>query len=177
VKRIAITILVLAAALGIPLAVAAEVSMGEAVVAEVLYGELSESIENRADSSPVVATVIFHRPLQSRWTTPDKVMVMTDWEVTVQGFHKGGLASPKIVVSVPGGELEGMSFRAINGVEPAAGEKAVVFLERIAADPDNTFRIYGLDKGKFTVRPDGSVGNKAEKLKLPELLDIVGKSK
>jgi len=177
VKRIVVTILVLAASLSIPFVVAAEVFKPEAVVAEALYGDVNLTVEERADSSPVVATVIFNRPLQVRWTTPDKVMAMTDWEATVQDFHKGGLQSSKIVVSVPGGKLEGMTFRAVNGVAPRAGEKAVVFLEQIAADPENTFRINGLDKGKFTVYSDGSVGNRTEKLNLSELLTVVKGSK
>ncbi len=78
-----------------------------------------------------------------------------------------GLPEAKLVVSVPGGELDGMTMRVPGVTRFAVGEEAVVFAYQA---PNGFLRVRGLSQGKFAVGLDSqgvkTVGSSLESLRL-----------
>jgi hypothetical protein len=73
---------------------------------------------------------------------------------SVEQFFKGETAN-QVVVSVPGGKLDGQIQVVEDAPSFQLGERVVVFLEK----GDGIFRVLGGFQGKFTIDKNNMVGN------------------
>jgi len=112
-----------------------------------------------AASDVVDARIVSSTPV---WTG-DHRRIVTHVVVEVREAWKGR-ATGRITVVQPGGELDGIGQRVSGVTALSAGERVVLFLERVGAQ----HRIVGLAQGVYRVVPDDGT---AEVRAIPAPLD------
>ena len=111
----------------------------------------SLSVEELVDQSEVIV----HGRVARSWTAWDgaRKYIWTHHEIDIIDPIRGAGFAP-VVVSEPGGALDGVEMR-FSGVLPyALGEEAVVFLYRT---PVGYLRTQGHGQGKYTITSDARV--------------------
>ncbi len=86
------------------------------------------------------------------WGTEHK-FIWTKYEISVQEVLKGARAS-SIVVSEPGGELNGEASHVAGSVSYTPGEHVTLFLRQF---PSGVRRTVGWSQGKFDIDPAGRI--------------------
>ncbi len=119
-------------------------------------------LEDLVDSSQAIAQ---GRVVES-WTAWDQNhrYIWTHYRIRVSDVLKGS-GETEIVVSEPGGTLEGQTLRIADVVAYSTGEEVVLFARRM---PNGYMRTTGLGQGKFVVR-NGRVLNGGGRLPLVEV--------
>jgi hypothetical protein len=89
------------------------------------------------------------------WATWDSQhqFIWTHNEILVEDVVKGR-HSDKVVVSEPGGVVDGIGMQIAGSPRYALGERVMVFLERM---PNSYLRTTGMGQGKLSISRDGSV--------------------
>jgi len=80
-------------------------------------------------------------------------LIWTHNEMLVEDTVKGR-STDKVVVSEPGGEVDGLGMQIAGTPRYALGERVMVFLERM---PNGYLRTMGMGQGKLSISPNGSV--------------------
>jgi len=121
----------------------------------------SLSLEELVDQSEI----ILHGRIGRAWSAWDAShkYIWTHHQLTVIDSIRG--ASRSVVVSEPGGSLDGMNMAISGGLEYGAGEEVVVFLYRT---PIGYMRATGYGQGKYTVTPQRRVHANLKGLELME---------
>jgi len=88
----------------------------------------------------------------SAWDSKHK-FIWTHYEVAVGEMLRGPHGAT-LIVSEPGGSVDGVNMQSSGAVPFAAGEDAVLFLHRT---PIGYWRVAGGPQGKFTVNREGRV--------------------
>ncbi len=116
------------------------------------------SLRELVESSEVIA----EGRVAESWTAWDAShkYIWTHYRVKVTDALKG--ASADVVISEPGGTLEGIELKIADAVRYSPGEDIVVFARRM---PNGYWRTTGYGQGKFTVRA-GRVENRGVGLTL-----------
>jgi hypothetical protein len=113
------------------------------------YGAVAPSltIEELAARSEIIV----HARVGRSWTAwdPGRKYIWTHHELQVIDPIRGGFGP--VVVSEPGGFLNGIGMRFSGAVEYTAGEEAVLFLYRT---PIGYYRASGMGQGKIAVGRD-----------------------
>jgi len=99
------------------------------------------------------------------WTAWDQNhrYIWTHYRIRVAEAMKGGGAA-EIVISEPGGSLDGQTLLIADAVAYTPGEEVIVFTRRV---PAGYLRTTGYGQGKYSVR-NGRVANHATRLTLAE---------
>lgn len=101
--------------------------------------------------------------LHSYWND-DRTMIYTDIEIAVQDRLKGvGIQGGKLIVRLPGGEVEGIGCRESDTPTFVTGERVLLFLRNlpVATGPESRrtgvkrFELVERAQGKFTLHEDG----------------------
>ena len=95
------------------------------------------------------AAIVQGRVVRS-WASwdPDRTAIWTHYEIRVESTLKGKAGST-IIISEPGGELDGRHMQVVGAPHYEVGEEAVVFA---APTPVGYLRTCGWGQGKFAVR-------------------------
>ena len=109
------------------------------------------SFEQLTDSSELVVT----GQIGHSWAAWDNShhFIWTHYELAVSSMEKGA-ATSSVTFSEPGGVVGGIGQTIAGTVQYAAGERVVVFLQRM---PNGYLRTTGWSQGKFTVDSSGHV--------------------
>jgi hypothetical protein len=93
---------------------------------------------------------IVHGRVERSWVAWDssRRFIWTHYEVAVRDSVKG-TAQARVIVSEPGGTLDGFTLAVPGAVRYTAGEEVVLFLHRT---PIGYLRANGYEQGKFAVR-------------------------
>ncbi len=86
------------------------------------------------------------------WDSPHR-FIWTHTEILVSNVAKGN-RSEKVVVSEPGGVIDGVGMQLAGTPRYTPGEQVMVFLERM---PNGYLRTAGMGQGKLSLSPDGRV--------------------
>jgi hypothetical protein len=86
------------------------------------------------------------------WDSPHR-FIWTHTEILVSNVTKGN-RSGKLVVSEPGGIVDGLGMQIAGTPGYAPGEQVMLFLERM---PNGYLRTAGMGQGKLSLSPDGRV--------------------
>jgi hypothetical protein len=86
------------------------------------------------------------------WDGPHR-FIWTHTEISVNNVAKGN-RSEKVVVSEPGGVVDGVGMQLAGTPRYTPGEQVMVFLERM---PNGYLRTAGMGQGKLSLSPDGRV--------------------
>lgn len=99
------------------------------------------------------------------WTAWDRNhrYIWTHYRIRISDEVKGSGAG-EVVVSEPGGTLEGQTLRIADAVAYSPGEEVIVFARRT---PAGYLRTTGYGQGKYSIR-NGRVRNNAARLSLAE---------
>ena len=100
------------------------------------------------------------------WGTERK-FIWTKYEISIQEVLKGAQAS-SVVVSEPGGELNGTASQVAGSVPYSPGEHVTLFLHRL---PSGLRRTVGWSQGKFNIDSTGQVQSAGHD---PELIASLG---
>jgi hypothetical protein len=109
------------------------------------------SLEDMVDHSEVIVSGHVARTWAS-WDDRHR-FIWTHSEVIAENVIKGNRADT-VVVSEPGGSVDGMAMRIAGAPTYVAGEQVVLFLERL---PNGYLRSIGMGQGKLRVSADGRV--------------------
>jgi hypothetical protein len=95
------------------------------------------------------AAIVQGRVVRS-WASwdPDRTAIWTHYEIRVEAALKGKAGST-MIISEPGGELDGKHMQVVGAPHYEVGEEAVVFA---APTPVGYLRTCGWGQGKFAVR-------------------------
>lgn len=112
--------------------------------------DVDEQLVRRAE------TVVVGRVAQqhSQWNS-DRTRIVTQVTVTVDEVLKGDPNQRSLVVSVPGGEIDGVGELYTHTPRFRVSEAVVLFVER---DPAGVLRVAGGEKGKVTISRDQLTG-------------------
>ncbi len=86
------------------------------------------------------------------WDSPHR-FIWTHTEILVSNVAKGNRIE-KVVVSEPGGVVDGFGMQIAGTPGYTPGEQVMVFLERM---PNGYLRTAGMGQGKLSLSPDGRV--------------------
>jgi hypothetical protein len=107
---------------------------------------------------------IVHGTVVRSWTAWDdeRVAIWTHYEVRVADWLKRSAgarsgAVSTLIVSEPGGSLDGVHMRIVGAPSYGVGEEVVVFADRTEI---GYLRTCGWSQGKFSVRSEGEGGRK-----------------
>lgn len=89
--------------------------------------------------------------VRSRWND-ERSSIVTDITLRVSETLKGGAGS-ELVLTQPGGEVDGLRYTIEGGVQFAPGEETLLFAWR---DRGGVPQVAGLAQGKFEIRRDRS---------------------
>jgi hypothetical protein len=118
------------------------------------------SFEELTDQSELVVSGQINRSW-AEWDADHKY-IWTRYELSVSGTLKGSAGST-VTLSEPGGIVGETGMSVPGSVGYAAGEKIVVFLQRM---PNGYLRTAGWSQGKFRVDQDGKLHGAASALGL-----------
>ena len=109
------------------------------------------SVEQLVDQSDSIVT---GRVIRS-WTgwDPAHQYIWTHTEIQVSSVTKGPAGST-MVVSEPGGQLDGRALRVDGAVQYSPGEQVLLF---VANTPNGYQRTVGWGQGKFLITPDNRI--------------------
>ncbi len=109
------------------------------------------SVEALIDSSEVIA----HGRVERSWPAWDNAhkYIWTHHEIAVLDSIRG-TAARSVVVSEPGGEVDGVGMKVSGALPYGVGEEIVVFLYRT---PVGYLRAVGYGQGKYSVTREGRV--------------------
>lgn len=94
--------------------------------------------------------------LHAQWTG-DRSRIVTQVTVAVDQFFKGESQNRTLVITVPGGEVDGVGELYSHAARFHTNEEVVVFAER---DATGNYRVAGGELGKFTVTREAITGKK-----------------
>lgn len=99
-------------------------------------------------------TIVTGRVIRT-WATWDSQhqFIWTHNEIVVEDVVKGR-HTDRVVVSEPGGVVDGLGMQIAGSPRYALGERVMVFLERM---PNGYLRTTGMGQGKLSISHDGSV--------------------
>lgn len=109
------------------------------------------NLEHLVERSPRIV----HGTVARSWTAWDasRRFLWTHYELSLLEALRG-LPEAELIVSVPGGELDGMTMQVPGVTRFAVGEEVVVFAYQT---PNGLMRVRGLGQGKYSVS-NGSLG-------------------
>jgi hypothetical protein len=93
---------------------------------------------------------------KSQWND-DRTRIYTLVTLSVEEWLKGQSGGKKIVIKIPGGEVNGITQQTEDVASLKIGEKVLVFLK---LNNDGTTTVFGGFQGKRTIEGDGVVGSK-----------------
>jgi uncharacterized protein YndB with AHSA1/START domain len=100
--------------------------------------------------------------VRSRWTA-DRSSIVTDVTLRVTETLKGAAAA-ELVLTQPGGEVEGFRYSIEGSPRFVPGEETLLFAWR---DRGGVPQVSGLAQGKFEIRRDPATGARAVRRTLP----------
>lgn len=136
-------------------------------------GVLDATIVPRMSLEAIVSesSSIVHGRVTRAWSAwdPERTAIWTHYEIEVEDALKGG--GTKVVVSEPGGEIDGMHMQVIGAPVYEVGEEAVIFL---TPTPLGYLRTCGWGQGRFEVERTArgkAVRSRVEGVELADLKD------
>lgn len=94
--------------------------------------------------------------LHAQWTN-DRSRIVTQVTVAVDQFFKGASQNRTLVITVPGGEVDGVGELYSHAARFHTNEEVIVFAER---DAGGNYRVAGGEQGKFTVTREAITGKR-----------------
>lgn len=92
---------------------------------------------------------------------PGKQDIVSDIRVSVEKYlhNPNHLTQSEIVIRTIGGKIGNEEMIASEAPHFEKGQRAVVFIQQAK---DGVFTVFGLVRGKYTINPDGTVGDDEE---------------
>jgi hypothetical protein len=126
------------------------------VVPKAAHAQFGAASVEELTSRATIVAVGRVTSLQSEWTN-GRTRIVTKVTLTVDQYLKGGRPDRTLIITIPGGEVDGVGELYTHVARFSRREEVVVFAE---SDVAGGLRVTGGEQGKFTVSTEPATGKR-----------------